>query len=258
MVNYRPKRYTLPLKIFPEFKMTIKFSIIIPLKDEEGNIKALIEEIEPVMDALNESWEMICVNDGSADRTGEILNELVQTKRFLRALHFTRNFGQSAAFDAGFKTAKGEFVITLDGDRQNDPADIPKLIQCSNEYDLVSGIRQKRKDSPVKKITSFFANKIRSKFLKDGIADTGCSLKLYRTNCLQTIKLYQGMHRFLPALFQIEGYRVGQIPVGHRERIAGKTKYNFMNRSFNTIFDMFAVLWMRKRKLNYQIKRAHK
>lgn len=238
--------------------MPIKYSIVVPLKDEEGNIQALIEETESVMESLKEPWEMILVDDGSVDKTREILARLSKSRKFLRPLHFTKNFGQSAAFDAGFKAASGEFIITLDGDRQNDPADIPKLIQYMKDFDLVCGIRQKRRDTPVKRITSILANKIRSKVLNDGIQDTGCSLKLYRKSCLETIKLYQGMHRFLPALFQIEGYKVGQIPVRHRERTSGKTKYNFLNRSFNTVFDMLAVRWMRKRKLNYQIEKASK
>jgi dolichol-phosphate mannosyltransferase len=235
--------------------MSIKYSVIIPLKDEEGNIRQLIEEIEPIMNSQDKTWEIICIDDGSTDQTLPILKNLSKTRKNLRTIVFSKNFGQSSAFDAGFKAAKGELIITLDGDRQNDPTDIPKLIQMSDNYDLICGIRQKRKDTPIKKITSYVANKIRSKVCKDGIADTGCSLKLYRRECLKTIKLYQGMHRFLPALFQIEGYRVGQVPVKHRERVSGKTKYNFLNRSFNTVADMFAVSWMRKRKLQYQIER---
>jgi len=235
--------------------MTIKYSIIIPLKDEEGNIHELIHEIEPVMHSQPESWELICIDDGSKDQTPAILKELKKTKHYLRVVVFAKNFGQSSAFDAGFKTAKGEFIITLDGDRQNDPQDIPKLIAACQNHDIVCGIRLKRKDVFLKKIISFFANKIRKYVCQDGIDDTGCSLKIYRKACLQNLKLYQGMHRFLPALFQIEGYRVGQIPVNHRERISGKTKYNLFNRSFNTIADMLAVRWMRLRKLDYIIEK---
>jgi len=235
--------------------MTIKYSVIVPLKDEEGNIRDLVEEIEPVMQQQGAAWELICIDDGSTDKTLTILNDLKKTRQYLRTLVFTRNYGQSSAFDAGFNAAKGEFIISLDGDRQNDPNDIPKLIEISEDYDLVCGIRQKRKDTFFKKIISYFANTIRSRVCDDGIADTGCSLKIYRKSCLQNIKLYHGMHRFLPALFQIEGYTVGQIPVNHRERVKGKTKYNILNRSFNTIADMFAVRWMRKRKLNYEIER---
>lgn len=235
--------------------MTIKYSIVIPLKNEEGNVKELIEEIEPVMTSLGDPWELICIDDGSTDHTLSILDELSKKKPYLHTIVFQDNFGQSSAFDAGFKTAKGEFVISLDGDRQNDPADIPKLVQVVPEYDLVCGIRKKRKDTIVKKVTSFLANQVRRRVCKDGIEDTGCSLKIYRRECLHTIKMYHGMHRFLPALFQIEGYRVGQIPVNHRERICGRTKYNFFNRSLNTVADMLAVRWMIKRKLHYQIKR---
>ena len=233
----------------------MKYSVLIPLKNEEGNIKELIGELEPVMQSLQEPWELICIDDGSTDQTLPILENLAKEKSYLRTLVFTNNFGQSSAFDAGFKEARGDYVITLDGDRQNDPADIPKLIEISQNFDLVCGIRRKRKDSWLKKIISFCANQIRSRVCQDGISDTGCSLKLYRREPLQKIKMYHGMHRFLPALFQLEGFRVGEILVNHRERVKGKTKYNFLNRSFNTIADMMAVRWMRKRKLNYEIKR---
>lgn len=234
--------------------MPLKYSIIIPLKNEEGNIKDLINELEPVMNDLGEPWELICVDDGSTDQTRQILKELAKRKKYLRILAMEKNFGQSSAFDAGFKRAKGEFTITLDGDRQNDPADIPKLLAAIGTSDLVCGIRLNRQDNWIKKITSFFANAIRSRVCHDGVTDTGCSLKVYRTSCLTRIKMYQGMHRFLPALFHIEGFRITQIPVNHRERVKGKSNYNFFNRSFNTVADMFAVHWMRKRHLKYRIE----
>lgn len=233
----------------------MKYSVLIPLKNEEGNIRELITELEPVMQSLQEPWELICIDDGSTDQTLSILEDLAKEKSYLSTLVFTNNFGQSSAFDAGFKAAKGDYVITLDGDRQNDPADIPKLIEVSQDFDLICGIRRQRKDSWLKKSISFFANQIRSRVCQDGISDTGCSLKIYRRESLQKIKMYHGMHRFLPALFQLEGFRVGEVLVNHRERVKGKTKYNFFNRSFNTIADMMAVRWMRKRRLNYEIKR---
>ncbi|MCB1119172.1 MAG: glycosyltransferase, partial [Chlamydiia bacterium] len=176
-------------------------------------------------------------------------------KSYLRVIQFDRNYGQSAAFDSGFQAAKGEFVITLDGDRQNDPQDIPKLLKHTEEADLICGERMKRKDSWWKCFVSKVANAIRSRFCNDGVPDTGCSLKIYRRSCLQQLKLYQGMHRFLPALFQIEGFTVKSVPVTHRKREKGRTKYNIFNRSLNTIIDMFAVRWMRKRHLNYKIKK---
>jgi glycosyltransferase involved in cell wall biosynthesis len=229
------------------------YSVVIPMKNEEGNVLELIAEVESVMQKMGKPWELICINDGSTDRTEELLKELEKTKPFLKIITFERNFGQSSAFDAGFKHSQGEFVITLDGDRQNDPADIPTLIHAMSEADLICGWRINRKDTWFKRIISILANKIRTRMCDDGVHDTGCSLKVYRKDCLTKIKMYQGMHRFLPALFKIENFRVKEIPVNHRERVSGKTKYNLLNRSFNTIADMFAVNWMRKRRLLYKI-----
>lgn len=233
--------------------MSVKYSVVIPLKNEEENIHDLIQELEPVMVSLNQPWELICVDDGSTDKTLALLQELTWTKPYLRVLIFNGNFGQSSAFDAGFKAAKGEIVITLDGDRQNDPTDIPQLLAAITDCDLVCGQRKKRRDPWSKKIISRLANYVRSRFCQDGVSDTGCSLKAYRRSSLEKIKLFNGMHRFLPALFLIEGFKVKEIPVNHRERTKGQTKYNFLNRSFNTVADMFAVRWMRKRHLKYRI-----
>jgi len=231
----------------------MKYSVVIPLKNEEENITDLINELEPIMEGLNKPWELICINDGSTDGTLSLLSAIGKTKPYLRILTFDCNYGQSCAFDAGFKYAKGEWVITMDGDRQNDPADIPKLLALADNYDLVCGHRIKRQDPWHKKITSTLANFIRSRFCRDGIQDTGCSLKVYRKECLDHIKMYKGMHRFLPALFTIEGFRIAEAPVNHRERFKGVTKYNLLNRSFNTISDMLAVRWMSKRHINYRI-----
>lgn len=235
--------------------MSIMYSVIIPLKNEEGNILELIDEIEPIMYALDSTWELICIDDGSTDGTSHQLMELLKNKPYLRVITFDRNYGQSSAFDAGFKHAKGKWLISLDGDRQNDPSDIPNLIAAAASSDLVCGYRRNRRDPWHKKIISRLANFIRSRLCQDQVNDTGCSLKIYRASCLQHIKMYQGMHRFLPALFKIEGFRVHEIPVNHRERVKGKTKYNFFNRSFNTIADMLAVRWMRKRQLRYKIRK---
>lgn len=233
-------------------KNKIQYSVVIPLKNEESNITDLLKELEPVMQALQKPWEVLCINDGSTDNTKQILEQLAKNKPQLRVLNFTRNFGQSSAFDAGFRHAYGEFVITLDGDGQNNPADIPKLIQVSEHADLVCGWRKTRKDTFVKKCTSRIANFVRSRICQDQMHDTGCSLKVYRKSALDKIKMFHGMHRFLPALFQIEGLRVIEVPVSHRERLKGKSNYHFFNRSLNTIIDMLAVLWMRKRRLKYQ------
>lgn len=232
----------------------MKYSIVIPIKNEEENINDLIQEIEPVMESLAQKWELICIDDGSTDRSLLILQDLCKKKPHMRILSFTRNFGQSAAFAAGFKAAQGEIIITLDGDRQNDPADIPKLTAAISDCDLVVGWRVNRKDTFQKKIVSRISNWIRSRLCGDGIHDTGCSLKVYRKEAICNIKMYRGMHRFLPALFKIEGFRVKEIPVGHRERCRGITKYHFFNRSLGPIIDMFVVRWMRYRTLHHQIR----
>jgi glycosyltransferase involved in cell wall biosynthesis len=232
----------------------IQYSIVIPLKNEHDNVLELIKELEVVMQKLQSPWELILINDGSTDSTGALLKELAAQKAYIRVLEFVKNYGQSSGFDAGFKSARGEFVITMDGDRQNDPADIPLLLAKIGESDLVCGYRMQRKDSLGKKIISYVSNSIRQSICKDGVRDTGCSLKVYRSSALKKIKMYQGMHRFLPALFCIEGFRVMEVPVSHRPRIKGKSNYTLLNRSFNTIADLLAVHWMRKRHLSYHIK----
>lgn len=232
--------------------MSVYYSVVIPLKNEESNILELIQELEPVMQSLAQPWELICIDDGSTDNTRQILRDLSKDKPYLQPIFFKKNYGQSSAFQAGFDASRGSFVITLDGDRQNDPADIPKLVSLIKDCDLVCGIRKKRKDSLSKKIVSRLANKVRSWICEDGMEDTGCSLKIYRRECLKKIKMYQGLHRFLPALFKIEGFRIQQTPVNHRERVKGKSNYNFFNRSFNTVADLLAVRWMKNRQLRHQ------
>lgn len=231
----------------------IAYSVVIPFKNEEGNVIDLVEELEPIMTKLGKPWELICIEDGSNDRTQQILLDLAKKKPYMRILIFNKNYGQSSAFDAGFKAARGEFVITLDGDRQNDPTDIPKLVEAVKDCDMVCGWRVNRRDPLSKRLWSRMAYKARCLICKDGVHDTGCSLKIYRTSCLKHIKMFNGMHRLLPALFNIEGFRVKEIPVNHRERTQGKTKYNFFNRSFNTVADLWAVRWMQKRHLHYKI-----
>lgn len=233
--------------------MSIIYSIIVPIKDEEDNIYPLIEEIEPIMNALKSPWELICIDDGSQDKSLFLLKQLQKSKPFLRILSFKKNYGQSSAFDAGFKAALGQWIITLDGDLQNDPKDIPLLIDQSLNYDLVCGWRHTRRDRFSKRVTSLLSNFIRSRLCKDYIHDTGCSLKVFRKSALKQIKLFHGMHRFLPALFQMEGFKILEVKVNHRYRTQGKSKYHFFNRSIGPIIDMLAVYWMRKKRLRYQL-----
>jgi len=232
----------------------IFYSVVIPFNNEEGNIKELIAELESVMQGLGQPWELIAIDDGSTDGSLLILQELCKQKPYLRVLAFTRNFGQSAALSAGFDAARGELIISLDGDRQNDPTDIPKLTAAIIDCELVVGWRINRCDPWKKRIISRLSNGIRSRLCRDGMHDSGCTLKVYRKETLQKIKMYRGMHRFLPALFKMEGFRVKEVPVNHRSRLKGVTKYHFFNRSIGPIVDMFVVCWMYHRTLRHKIR----
>ncbi len=234
-------------------KQNLLYSVVIPIYNEAANILPLVEELEWVMHAYPNQWELIFVDDGSTDSGPTILKKLISTKAYIRNVSLKKNYGQSCALAAGIQAAHGTWVISLDGDGQNDPRDIPLLIQMASACDLVSGIRRFRKDPWYKKIIGKMANSIRRFILKDNTQDTGCSLKMYRRSCFEKVHLYKGMHRFLPALFQIEGFTTQEVFVNHRERLRGKSKYHLFNRGASLIFDLFAVAWMRKRKLSYEI-----
>jgi glycosyltransferase involved in cell wall biosynthesis len=173
----------------------------------------------------------------------------------IRPLRLRENRGQTAAFDAGFKAARGRWVVTLDADLQNDPRDIPALLGALDEYDAAVGYRRKRRDSWLRRISSRIANAVRNRLSGDDIIDTGCSLKAFRRECLQGLRLFTGMHRFLPTLLRMEGFRVVQLPVNHRPRTRGSSKYGMWNRAFRAFADLLAVRWMRKRRLDYEIIR---
>ena len=220
----------------------VKFSIVVPLFNEEGNVEELHHRIVESMKNIGDSFEIIFVDDGSRDATVKKCHALSP----LKLVVFRRNFGQSAAFDAGFKVAEGDIVITLDGDLQNDPADIPKLLKKLDEgYDIVSGWRVKRRDSFEKIIFSRVANFLRGILIHDHIHDSGCSLKVYRRECFEDFDLFGEMHRFIPALLEIRGFRVAEVPVSHHPRIHGVTKYNW-KRGVKGFVDMLAVWFWRK------------
>lgn len=214
-------------------------SVVVPVFNEEGNVRELHREIYEVCKNEGYNFEIIFVDDGSTDRTPEICKELVP----LKCIRMRRNFGQTAAMDAGIKASKYDYIVTMDGDRQNDPADIPNLVKYleENDLDIVSGWRKHRKDTFMKKFTSRGANFLRGIIVDDGIHDSGCSLKIYRRECFNHINLYGEMHRFIPALLKIKGFRVGEIVVNHRPRTSGKTKYNW-KRTFKGFVDMIS-LW---------------
>ena len=228
----------------------IELSVVVPVYNEEENVKSLFEEIKNVCNNNNYIYEIIFVDDGSTDLTREVLKSLYP----IVAVFLRKNFGQTAAMDAGIKLAKYNYIVTMDGDGQNDPTDIPKLIEYleNNNLDLVSGWRKNRKDTILKKFTSRGANLLRGLIVKDGIHDSGCSLKIYKKECFKYINLYGEMHRFIPALLEIKGYNVGEVIVNHRSRTAGKTKYNW-KRTFKGFVDMISIWFWHK----YSVRPLH-
>jgi dolichol-phosphate mannosyltransferase len=228
-------------------------SIVIPVYNEQDNIKPLIAELREVLSGLKESFEIILVDDGSRDRSFAILKEVASQNPTIRLIRFKENTGQTAAFDAGFRAARGNIIVTMDADLQNDPHDIPRLLKKIGEFDVVCGWRYKRKDPWIKVVSSKIANFVRNKLSQEEIADTGCSLKAFRKECLQNVKLFNGMHRFLPTLAKMEGFTVIQIKVNHRPRRFGTTKYNIKNRMLRAFADLLAVRWMKRRHLKYEI-----
>jgi glycosyltransferase involved in cell wall biosynthesis len=229
----------------------MRYSVVIPIYNEAENILPLVEELEWVMKS---DWELILVDDGSTDESPKIVQKLAEQKSSICTILLKKNYGQTSALCAGIQQASGEWILTLDGDLQNDPRDIPHLIDASFGCHMVSGIRQKRKDPFYKRVISRLANAARRRLLQDNTEDTGCSLKLFKKECFMKLPRFNGMHRFLPALFQIEGFITKEIPVHHRERRRGKSKYTLFNRGFALFSDLLAVAWMKRRKLTFEIE----
>jgi dolichol-phosphate mannosyltransferase len=230
-----------------------EISIVVPAYNEEESLVPLTAAVAETLARLDLSYELLFVDDGSEDNTARVLRGLAAKQPQVRMIRFRQNAGQSAALDAGFKRACGQVVVTLDADLQNDPRDIPRLLEKLKDYDVVCGIRQGRQDTWLRRVSSAIANGIRRRVLHDDVIDVGCSLRAYRRRCLASIKLFNGMHRFLPVLLHIEGFRIGQTPVGHHPRQHGRSKYNVRNRAWRALMDLWAVRWMQRRRLRYDI-----
>ena len=230
-------------------------SIVVPIQDERENLHPLTTQLLKVLGTLepSQSFEIVYVDDGSTDGSSSLLDEITQQIPEVRVIHFDRHHGQTAAFDAGFRYATGELIVTLDGDLQYDPADITKLLPFTKTYDLVCGRRQKRVDHLIRKISSRMAYVVRNAVIGDGIHDTGCSLKIFRRHVIERIALFHNMHRFFPALARMYGFSVTEVPVQHFPRTHGHSKYGIGNRLFASLYDLIAVRWMQKRCFRYTI-----
>ena len=235
-------------------KRLIDISLVVPVYNEEENLPILIPEMTEVLQGLGKSYEMIFVDDGSTDGSRALLKRMIAQDPQIHLLGFKRNCGETAAGAAGLKEARGEIVITMDADLQNDPKDIPKMLDYLKNYDMVSGWREKREDSRIKRITSKIANGIRNGLSKESVRDSGCTFRTYKRECLQNLKLYKGMHRFMPTLVRMEGFRVIEIPISHRPRKFGVSKYNTWNRMWRAFVDLLAVRWMKNRHIRYEIE----
>jgi glycosyltransferase involved in cell wall biosynthesis len=230
-----------------------EISIVIPVYNEEENLPVLAAEIQGVMRSLGRPYEVIYVDDGSTDGSPGAMLRLAQEDPAVRIVRQRRNSGQSAALDAGFRFARGGIVVTLDADLQNDPADIPRLLERMDGYDVVSGVRTKRQDTWVRKVSSRIANRVRNRVTHDDVTDVGCTLRACRAEFLLRIPVFTGMHRFLPTLLKMAGARTTEIPVNHRPRLHGQPKYNISNRLWRALADLFAVRWMQKRWIDRRL-----
>ena len=225
----------------------IDLSVVIPIYNEEENIGPLIEEILPVLRKTGRTYEIICVDDASTDNSFSVLQQMEKRYEEIRVVRHRVNCGESAAGATGFAHARGDIIITIDGDQQNDPADIPLLLKEMGNADAVCGVRRKREDDWVKRASSRIANGFRNWITGDIIADAGCTFRALRTSALREVPVFNGMHRFLPTLLRFQGYRVREVLVNHRPRTRGKSKYGIGNRAFRGLIDCLAIRWWRKR-----------
>jgi glycosyltransferase involved in cell wall biosynthesis len=231
-------------------------SVVFPVYNEEENLPILLDEIAAALAGQPWTYEIVAVDDGSSDRSLGVLHEQQARHPTLRVLRLEKNSGQTAALDAAWRAARGRFVVSLDADLQNDPADIPAMMRKLDEQqvDMVIGVRVNRQDTWGRKLQSKIGNGVRNWITRDSITDTGCSLKLVRREAIDRVRLYTGMHRFLPTLVRFEGYKVTEMPVNHRSRRFGVSKYGAMNRAFRGLADCLAVRWMSSRTLKYAVR----
>jgi len=227
----------------------IDVSIIVPVMNESLCVEDLANEVTAAFKNSKFSWECIWVDDGSSDDTVKVLTTLAKKTPQHRVIEHERNFGQSAALHTGFVHSRGKVLATLDGDGQNDPADLPEMVQdvIDNKADMMNGIRRKRKDNFIRKMSSKIANGFRNILTGEKVTDVGCAIRAFRRECVDNIILFKGMHRFFPTLVRLQGFTIAERSVNHRLREKGETKYGINNRLWCGIADVFAVCWMKSR-----------
>lgn len=230
-------------------------SIVVPVFNEEESLPHLWSELRAVLDSLALTVEVVFVDDGSQDRSAEVVRALREQDGRVRLVRLKANAGETAATDAGFRAARGRWVVTMDADLQNDPRDIPMLLGHLDRWDAVCGWRAERRagDSRVRRLSSRVANAVRNALSDESIRDSGCTFRAFRRDCLRTLVLYRGFHRFVPTLLRLQGYRVIEVPVAHRPRRFGRSKYGVLNRVFAATADLLVVRWMQRRQLRYEV-----
>lgn len=238
--------------------MSITLSVVIPFRDEALSLETLYEELDSALPRDDFEAEFIFVDDASEDDGAECVRALAVRDARVRLISLTPHVGQSGALEAGFRAAHSPNIAMLDADLQNDPADLPRLVEGLDAADCVCGVRVKRQDSPSKRLASKVANGLRRRVLRDGVSDIGCSLRVMRASYLRRIKLFRGGHRFLPTLLAMEGARVIEMPVAHRPRRHGHSKYGIGNRLRVVWIDLLGVMWLARRANRYEAKELNR
>jgi dolichol-phosphate mannosyltransferase len=240
----------------PNPPIALELSVVVPVHNEEGAVGALATEVEQALAPLGHAWECIWVDDGSTDRTVAVLAEHLPGSRH-RLLELQRNSGQSAALMAGFRAARGRFIATLDGDGQNNPADLMGMLARLRvgDVDAVNGIRAKRRDTWVRRVSSRIANAYRNGLTGEQVTDVGCAIRVFRRECTDFLPVFKGMHRYLPTLLRLHGFTITEMPVSHRPRETGRTKYGIHTRLWVGLADTLAICWMQRRVAVPRVKR---
>lgn len=231
-------------------------SVVSPAHNEAENLPALVAEVAEALAPLDRPWEMIVVDDASTDGSAAVLRRLMAGQPALRVLTLRPRSGQTAALEAGLRAARGRFIATLDADLQNDPHEILRLLPqvAEGECDFANGWRKDRRDPWLRRASTRIANGVRNRLTHEQIHDSACGLKVFRREVAERVRLFNGLHRFLPTLARMHGFRVAEVPVNHRPRTAGRAKYGVWNRVFKALRDCFAIRWMQRRMLVYQVE----